>query len=278
MEYILYIDEAGCPGQLPSQTSDVQPIFCITGIIVPREHLSSLTHEFLDLKRRFNPKHFQSLRHDLEIMLYEIKGSDLRSDIRGNSRNKRRRAFGILDKTFDLLEKYNCKLLARGYIKRPAGTFDGNAVYTASMQAICGHFENFLAEQSASGVVIADSRKKHQNNRVSHSIFTKKFQQNGDSYPSIIEMPVFGHSENHVGLQISDWIASAVLFPALSHVYCTGHVQSVHINPRHELIKNRYSNRIRNLQYRYQINGRFRGGITVIDGILESRSAALLFR
>jgi len=276
--YILYIDEAGCPGSLPGPTSDVQPIFCIAGLILPQNELPNVTAEFLDLKRRFNPSYASTLSHDLEIMLYEIKGSNLRSDIKNGTRNIRRRAVGILDKTINIIENYNGKLIARTYIKEPGGSFSGNAVYTSAIQTLCENFQNFLAANNTTGIVVADSRKKNQNNKVSFSIFTKKFKMVGDEYPNILEMPVFGHSENHVGLQISDWIASAILFPSLAHVYCSGYVNNVHIHPQNQLIKDRFIEKIKALQYRYVNGGRYVGGISVSDGILRRRSSSYLFR
>ena len=195
------------------------------------KNLKAVTDEFLHLKRRFNPRYAESLRHDLRIMIYEIKGSDIRSDIRSASRNKRRRALGILDKTLSILERYECRIIAKAYIKEPGGIFDGVAAYTSTIQALYANFENFLdTKDGASGIVVADSRRKGQNNKVSFSIFTKKHRSAGDAYPHIIEMPLFGHSENHVGLQMADWIASALLYPMLSYTYCRGYIISADYN------------------------------------------------
>ena len=89
---------------------------------------------------------------------------------------------------------------------------------------------------------------------------------------------MFGHSENHIGLQVSDWLASALLFPIMSHVYCDGHIQSIHVSPHYHLLKSRYADRLKKLQYRYVSGSRHKGGITVIDNILKSRSARLIFQ
>jgi hypothetical protein len=63
------------------------------------------------------------------------------------------------------------------------------------------------------GVVIADSRVPGQNVNVAHSVFTQKYRATGDPYPRILEVPVFGHSNNHVGLQLADVVGSALLAP-----------------------------------------------------------------
>ncbi len=278
------MDEAGCLGVLPSSTSNVQPVFCLAALIIPQKNLLDITHEFLTLKREFNPNYAQNLNHDLDLILYEIKGSNIRSDIKSSSRNKSRRSIGLIDKTLRILEKYECKLLARGFIKEPGGSFESNSVYTSSVQSICLDYNHFLDSVDSTGIIIADSRKKAQNNKVSHSIFTKKFKQSGDEFPRILEMPVFGHSENHAGLQISDWVVSSLLFPIMSYVYCSEYVNNIHVNPKYKVIKDNFVDRLKGLQYRYKTKdpntGKdcYKGGITVSDGILKSRSAGIMFK
>ncbi|WP_413772186.1 MULTISPECIES: DUF3800 domain-containing protein [Marinobacter] len=160
--------------------------------------------------------------------------------------------------------------------------FDGKKVYSASIQKICEAFQSFLEEREGNGIVIADSRTPAQNQNVSQSVFTQKFKVNGDRYDRVLEMPLFGHSENHAGLQMVDWISSSLLFPIATKTYCDGYIQSIHLHQKDALIKSRYSDRLRNLQYRYQVeknNGVFRysGGITVNDGISQ-KSSVYMFR
>lgn len=76
-----------------------------------------------------------------------------------------------------------------------------------------------------------DSRSTRQNIQAAHSIFTQKFKASGDSYPSIMEAPAFGHSDNHAGLQLSDLICSGFLWPMAMHAYCEGKVASIHVRP-----------------------------------------------
>jgi hypothetical protein len=142
--YILYLDEAGCPGTLSLPTSNVQPLLCVGGIIIPQAHLKSIAFDFLDIKERFNPSYAKQLNHNLDILLYRLKGSDIRADIRSSSRNRRRRAIGFIDKTLKILEKYGIKIIARAYIKKPREPFEGKPVYTSSMQELCRTFGLFL--------------------------------------------------------------------------------------------------------------------------------------
>lgn len=277
MSYILYVDEAGSTGDLPHATSNIQPVFCIVGLIVPQRHVRPLTEDFLALKRQHFPQ-IANRSHDLDLLLHEIKGADLRSRIRNDNRNRRRHTIRVIEKCFDLLEHHSCQLLGRAYVKSPAVPFKGREVYTSAIQMLCDDFQAYLESKTAKGLIIADSRNKAKNSQLSFSIFTKKYRSAGDQYPNLLEMPTFGHSENHVGLQVADWLASAVLFPAITHVYCTGFITSVHIHPKDQVIKARFSRRLNEIQYRYHDGKRYRGGVTVIDGILKTRSAGLLFQ
>src|SRR5467141_3622389 len=112
------------------------------------------------------------------------------------------------------------------------------------MQTICETFENLLSTAGDSGMVICDSRDPFKNAEVSHSIFTQKFKAGGDQYPHLVEMPTFGHSENHVGLQIADVLCSALLFPMACYVYCTGYVHNLHVRPGFAVLKARYGGRL----------------------------------
>lgn len=274
--YLCYVDEAGCPGALPSATSDIQPALVISGLFVPQARLSKLTADFLHLKQRFNPNLVSSGGHWLDITKCEIKGSDLRRDVRRAGRNRRRAVFGFLDQTLQLLETHHCNLVSRAYVKAPGETFRGQRVYTAAVQALCACFQRYLTEADSHGFMVADSRTPGLNSAVAHSIFTQKFKADGDAYDRILEMPTFGHSENHVPLQITDLLCSAILMPMVTNTYCAGHITSVHIRDKDGLIRRRYALRIRDLCFRFHDNSRMRGGITVNDAILK-RSANGLF-
>lgn len=273
--YFCYVDEAGCPGALPSPTSPVQPCLVICGLIIPAESLGPLTNQFLQLKCRFDPSIRRGTRHFLDTTKKELKGSELRKEIRTTGRNRRRYVFNFLDKVLDLLESFDAKLIARVYIKKPGDPFNGRAVYASSIQSICYGFEKFLSAKDSRGLIIADSRTPALNSVVAHSIFTQKFQVGGDFYPRILEMPTFGHSENHVPIQISDFLCSALLVPMAHDVYCRTHILSAHIHDRDALIRERYAERLRALSYRYQEGGRWKGGITVNDAIANKSAAAL---
>jgi hypothetical protein len=145
------------------------------------------------------------------------------------------------------------------------------------MQAICSYFNHYLDGLDQFGVVIADSRTPTANSSVAHSIFTQKFKLHGDEYDRVLEMPTFGDSRNHVGIQIVDLVCSALLFPMATYAYCLNHVYNVHVDDGFSRVAARYGPRIQALQYRFNDGDRYRGGITVDDKI-GARSGSRLFR
>lgn len=275
---ICFIDESGDLGALrdPPAPND-QPVLVIAGLFVDGGRLANLTHEYLDLKHRFFPNLNYPSTLRLDRVLPEIKGAELRKHAtRGNARQKLH-AVGFVDRIMGLLRRHEARVVARVWVKALGSPFEGTAVYTSSIQGLCTYFEHYLTECDDMGLCIADSRSKSKNLRVSHSIFTQKFSA-VPNYGRLVELPTFGHSDNHVGLQICDIVCSALLYPIACCAYCTGHVNNVHVQPRASLLRRRYGRQLKELQHRYYDAGarRYVGGITVAD-YLDQRSGALMF-
>jgi hypothetical protein len=274
--FICYLDEAGCTGELPTATSAIQPVLVMVGLIVHFDEVQPLTRELLRLKQRFYAP--CDAGRPLDAILTEIGGSDLREDVRKGPKRSRRAAIGFLDHLLRLIEAHRCRIVGRLCVKEIGRPIDGTALYTSYVQSICRDFQRFLTEQGDRGLVIADARFQNQNMVVAHSIFTQMFQAAGNVYNRLVEMPVFGNSRNHAGLQIADMLSSAWLYPIGIFSYCLGHIKSVHVNENYGALKHRYGKRLSDVQYRYCDDaGRNRGGITVSDGIAH-RSGGLLFR
>ena len=274
--YICYVDESGDVGALRTPNGPDQPVLVLAGVIVPEPELTSLTVEFLKVKRKFYPGLFRVQRRIIDGIKVEVKGAEVRRQVRTGSRRERRHAVGFLDKVVGLLEDARARLVGRVWVKGVGEPFDGRAVYTSSMQAICAYLQAFLEVEDGQGIMIADSRTAQQNQLVSHSIFTQKFKKTGDAHPRVVELPTYGHSDNHAGLQIVDLIAGGLLTPMAAHTYCTGHVHNVHVSPEYIHLRTHFRHRLRAMQFRYQKSSRTVGGITVSDGILR-RSGGLLF-
>lgn len=275
---IAYIDESGCTGAVPHPASSIQPLLVVGAIFVDASDLPELTRAFLNIKERFYPLSASAGKPFLDRVLVEIKGADLRNDIRHGRRPRRRTAIGFLDQLIGILEDYRAKMVARVWIKGIGLAVNGTSVYTASVQAVYRYFQSYVTGLNDRGVVIADGRSKAKNVKVAHSIFTQKFQQGGDEYNRILEMPTFGNSENHAALQITDLLCSALFFPIAAFSYCLGHVNNVHVSGNYRVLKDRYGPRLLPLQHRYQDdNGRWQGGIVVSDAI-QGRPSVLMFR
>jgi len=278
--YCCYVDESGDTGALPAAAliADNQPVLVLGGLFLDLARLEDLTHDFLHLKYRYFPGlPYPSALH-LDRIIPEIKGAELRKDATRRTVQERRQVFGFLDKVFDLLEKYDARLVARIWVKGLAQPFKGRHVYTSSVQAICTYFQAFLDDRDSFGVVLADSRTPALNVSVAHSIFTQKFQLTTQRYDRIAELPTFGHSDNHAGLQLCDILCSALLCPIACYAYCSGHVANLHVQPTAELLRDRYGERLKSLQFRYkEPNAKHLGGVVVGDAI-AGQSGSRMFR
>jgi len=277
--HIAYMDDAGDLGTVtdPPQHND-QPVFALTVLLVNHTRLSALVPDFLQLKRNFFPGLIPAKQHFLAAVLPEIKGADLRRDIARGSRNQARQATRFLSEVLDLCVRSDVKLISKIFIKAIGQSNSHTAVYTAACQSLFRTFDHYLSTVDDIGFCIADSRNKGLNVPVAHSIFTQMFSTKQAAYPRIVELPTFGHSDNHVGVQICDLLASALFVPIATHTYCTGHIANVHVQSGYSKIRAQFTNRLKPLLYRYQDAQQiWRGGITVSDGI-GHRPSSLMFK
>ena len=271
--YFCYVDESG-GFEAPNSRPDASPLLVVAGIIAPAAHIAGLTADFLELNRRFYPG--RTSRY-LDDILLEIKGSQLRRRVRSDRHRDRRHALGVLSAVVELMEAYDLRLIGRIWIKEADSPLDPRGTYTFSVQDVGRHFNHFLEERGSEGVILCDSRDHGGDVRVAHSLFTQKYKASGDALPRLLEPVVFGRSNNHVGLQLSDIVASSLLFPIAARVYCSALPDGAHTDRRFDELRARYAARLRELRYVYQdATGRTRGGVTVSDR-LGGRPSGLLF-
>src|SRR5262249_31932955 len=148
--------------------------------------------------------------------------------------------------------------------------------YTYSIQHLLECFNAHAVENNCLGVCIADSRTPALNASVSHSIFTQKLGTSG-KYTNIVELPSFGHSQNHVGLQLADIVHSGIISPIACWCYCRPFVANTHVHQSASVLRDRFGERLRKLQYRCEASpGKHWGGITVSDPV-NHQSGARLF-
>ncbi|AGX87309.1 DUF3800 domain-containing protein [Candidatus Symbiobacter mobilis] len=278
--YVCYIDEAGCTGELTGPGSAVQPAFVLNGLIVPAGRIESLTRAWIQLKQTYFPKRLPQESNIHDWMVAEIKGSDIRRMARADARNERRFAHQVVGSALDLLERHGTHIVGRVFVKPIPGAFDGTAVYTSSVQSVCRSFQTFLEQNDDIGIVIADSRNKGKNTNVAHSVFTQRYAAAGDPYSRIIEIPTFGHSDNHAGLQLADLICSTLLFP-IAVQRCASHVLTdhTHCSPHYERLPDKFGERLQALQYRYRDgNSYWHGGISLTDKVSQQHATILFSR
>lgn len=278
---ICYIDEAGDVQALPaapSLTGNDQPVLIIAGLFIDKDRIDGLTRDFLSVKYRFFPGLFSRSGNYLDGIIPEVKGADVRRNVTRGSNQQRRHAIGFLDQIISIVQRHDVHLVARIWIKGPGVPFAGRSVYTSSIQGICTYFDHYLAQAQDFGFRIADSREHSLDVNVSHSVFTQRFRAASAVYQRIVEMPTFGHSENHACIQICDLLCSALLYPIACFAYCTGFVANVHVQPRATILRQRYGQALKNLQYRYQEpSGHWTGGLVVADA-LQQRNSSGMFR
>ncbi|MGX4691382.1 DUF3800 domain-containing protein [Streptomyces sp. JNUCC 63] len=274
--YLCYIDEAGNGQTLDPARPDAPPVLVVGGFTVHDSHIKGLTWDFLNVKKKYRPQ----LRHAVhlsEVVHTEIKGSDVRKDIRVGNRDRRRAAMLLVDSVLAILERCNARLLARVWVKEEGLPFNETGVYGTSVGSLTETFQAQLTDCHSRGVVVLDSRTKSKNVPNVHCVTTRKYRSGGDSLKGVIESPVFGHSDTHTLLQLSDLVVSSLLFPIACHAYLSDVTWNVHCDDAYRPLREQFGERLRKLQFRYQDPvGKWRGGIVVSDR-RTGQSSRLMF-
>lgn len=259
---LCYVDESG--DEQPLRTRLDPPVLVLAGVVLSHESAKRVFWDFLELKKKFNPHATKGMQLS-DLIKFEIKGSDIRSALRKDSRRERRRAVGFLDDVVAMLERNDASVLAEVLVKPDARVLPRH-VYPKAVSWLADHFETQLRTAQAEGLMILDSRTKSKNVPSVHSVTTRRFRAGGGAYPHFVDSPVFGHSDAHVVLQVADIVASALLFPMTCAVYCDDLAENVHVHAAYDKLRQRFGDRLRRLEQRYlDADGRWVGGIRVRD-------------
>ena len=249
---LCYVDESGTAEMLVEADPDQQPVIVIAGVSLPECELTKITHDWIALKKRFEPVLARSGKGWLDAILHELKGANLRKGFRTNaSVRQRKRAIGVIDGTLKLLEQYDAKILGRVWMKKLDAENNDMGIHASSLQFICRGFDASLPKDER-GMVVVDSQTYQHNHRLAHSLFTQRFGKR-PKHLGLVDMPVFGHSDNHAGLQIADLLCSAILAPIASAVYAgkyekwNKHCQSGYLD-----IRERFGGRLDALTYKWK--------------------------
>lgn len=271
--HFLYLDESGS-AERPDGDPSASPVMVIIGVIIDARLVPLLTREFLELKRQFFPDRFTSTRA-LSHILIEVKGTEVLKLTRSANRFHRHKARSLRLALLDLLERYDCRLVGRVWVKQSNTMLKPTETYTFAVQDLAAHFAQFLLEVGSHGVIIGDSRNPGPNIEVAHSVFTQKWRTGGDPYPPLMEVPLFAHSDNHAGLQLADLVATSLIFPMACSAFGTPE-GNVHASGRYRALRAEHGNRLRARQYSYlDETGRRRGGVVVSDPVGKWPSSRL---
>lgn len=241
MAITCYIDEAGCPGRLPAADSNIQPFLVVAALALQSDSVGAFTHEVVRLKQGY----LSALTpgRGPASLSFEVKGCALRAQLR-QAGTTETPAHRLLDGTLEVLRRFDARVYAQ-VTPKPAGqAFDGKATYASSMLRLACGFDAWLGEQNSQGLMICDFREPGLNELMSRPIREAKFGAS-DTLPRLLDVPVFGHSQSHAGLQVADWMASSLIFAAVSARHATqlsGHPH-LHVNDR--VIAKRYHKRLR---------------------------------
>jgi len=273
--HLCYIDEAGNGQTLDPVRPDAPPVLVVGGFTVPRAQVKSLTWAFLDVKKHYRPQ-LRNAEQLSEVIQHEIKGSDVRKNLRAGNHNWRRAAMDLVDSLLGILETHETRVLARVWIKEEGLAFDESGVYPASVAALNETFQAQLAHEHSRGMMVLDSRTKVKNAPNVHCVTTRKYRTGGDSLRGVIESPVFGHSDTHTLLQLADLVVSSLLFPIACHAYLGDVTWNVHCDDAYRPLREQFGRRLKKLQFRYQDPvGKWRGGIVVSDRRTQQPSSLM---
>ncbi len=268
---LCYVDESGNDQVLNCR--EAPPAVVLVGVTVAESRLKDVAWDYLQLKKMFRPQ-LCSVKLS-ELIRAEIKGADLRADIRSGSRRRIRYASRFIDKTLEILEEYNATITGRVWSKKDGETLPPFH-YADGIAGMAQDFHAQAAAAQTQGMMILDARTKAKNTPNVHGITTRKFKSGGDPMPYLAESPVFGHSDAHILLQVADIVAASLVFPMACHAYCGDVQNNVHNDQSYRGIGERWGERVRALEHRYtDAEGRKRGGMVVSDARNRRSSVAL---
>ena len=105
---------------------------------------------------------------------------------------------------------------------------------------------------------------------------TKMYDRGVNQFPRIIEAPVFGHDNNHIGLQISDWLISGLICPMVGQTYLSElFPENVHCHPRYKLLKDTFKDKLKSLLFTYRSSSERCKGIYLSNPLSDKSSSEI---
>ena len=274
MPHICYIDESGDINGLhsPGRLLEGQPVYVVLGLIISEKSLEQITPEFLKIRDDFAPG---------EI---EAKGSELRGDLKKTSNGSSSHAGLVaLKSTLKLLDGagVNARVTGRVFVKQAGQPFKGENADKRALRFIAENFSRFLRTKNMEGRVVFDSRSPKPDSKNNKRAARAMLLSSGQPWPKLQWPPVFARSEDRIGLQMADWLCSALVAPLAATAYCGDCMQlreSIHVNKNYLKIRDQHGGGewLWRRQLRLQKGGRLTWGLAVDDPC--GRSSEFLFR
>ena len=270
MSHTCFIDESGDRRGLLSEArrSQAQPVYVVLGLIMSDAALAEITPEFVEIRKSVSP------------VESEVKGNKLRGDIKQSLGSGIGPAgFVALKAALQLLDRADIRVTGRVSVKPTEKNFDGNGAETRALEFIVENFSRFLQKEKVEGGIVFDSRGSGPDSKENKQVERAMQKAPGFSRPGL-RKPTFSRSEDCIGLQLADWICSALIAPPAATAYCDGCARlrgSPHIHENYLQMRDQYGGDwLWRRQLRFQTGGKPRWGLEVDDP--RGRSSALLFR
>jgi hypothetical protein len=141
---LCYVDESGKAETLTRADFEQQPVVVIAGISLPEERLTAITHQWIELKRKYPPGmvRYRNTHGWLDGILREIKGTAVRRGFRTTATNRQRKhAIGLIDGVMRLLEEHDARIIGRMGASSCLTQIRGMNMHVSSLQFICGAFQ-----------------------------------------------------------------------------------------------------------------------------------------
>ena len=272
MPHTCFIDESGDRYGLhsPGRLLEGQPVYVVLGLVVSDASLAQITPEFLRVREGFAPGES------------EAKGSDLRRDLKQPLADDSRAAgFVALKAALRLLDRANARVTGRVCVKRAGERFDGAGAEVRALRFVAGNFSRFLRRKNAEGRIVFDSRGDPRASGENKQVVRAMRRPPGRAWSKLRHPPIFAHSKDSVGLQLADWICSALIAPPAATAYCGDCARlrgSPHIHENYLQMRDQHGGGdwLWRRQLRFQAGGKTRWGLEVEDP--RERSSELLFR
>lgn len=275
---ICYIDEAGNIGTYNPLDPSSTPVFIVGGFSVDDKECDALLMDFIHLKTELNPP-LRSLRLS-DVIRHEIKGATLRANVRtGSTKQSRRWSISYMSRVISLLDEHDCHIFGNVLVKKAAEVYGSASVYPKAVAELATTFNHQAEAYGTKGLMILDAQTKVKNEGNVHTITTRRFRHGGNSYPQLVESPVFGHSDTHVLLQIADIIMSSLVYMCTCAAFLPIELGNPHLDPEYAMIYRQFSQRLEKLEYKYtDESGYRRGGFYIMDHLTGNKSRNLFGR